>query len=100
MVKRNVIWTKTSQAQRRAILKYWVLRNGSTKYSEKLIGLIAKRVSILQKYPESFPQTNYPDTRVSAMGHFSIFFKHTDREIIITAFWDNRRDQDKLMPHL
>ena len=82
MVKRDVIWTRTSQAQRRAVLKYWTIRNGSTKYSEKLIELITKRIAILQKYPESFPQTNYPNTRVSAMGQLA-YFLNTPQENLL-----------------
>jgi len=31
------------------------------------------------------------------MGHFSLFYKITDTEIIITAFWDNRQDPAKLL---
>lgn len=96
MVKGDVVWTRTAREQRRAVLKYWTIRNNSTKYSEKLIELLSKRIEIIQKYPESFPMTNYPNTRFSAMGHFSIFFKHIDQQLIITAFWDNRQEPGKL----
>jgi hypothetical protein len=40
--------------------------------------------------------TDYPDTRESAMGHFSIYYKMTKDQLIITAFWDNRQDPKKL----
>lgn len=72
MVKGTVTWTETAVKQRREILKYWVLRNKSTKYSERLIKLIAVRVKIIQSNPKSFKLTSFPETRVSAMGHFSI----------------------------
>lgn len=35
MAKRIVKWTETAIKQRRAVLKYWTLRNKSTLYAEK-----------------------------------------------------------------
>jgi len=53
-------------------LHYWTVRNGSTSYAEKLIGQIARRIAVIQKNPEAFKTTVYPETRIAAMGHFSI----------------------------
>lgn len=97
MAQRTIIWTETAKMQRRDILSYWKNRNRSNAYPEKLIKLIAIRTKILLKQPESYPLTVYPDTRVSAMGHFSIFYRLTENELIVTAFWDNRQDPKKLL---
>lgn len=97
MVERTIVWTETAAKQRREILRYWTERNKSTAYAEKLIKLIGIRIKIILKQPESFPQTIYPETRVSAMGHFSILYKQTDNQLIVTAFWDNRQDPKKLI---
>lgn len=97
MVKRNVVWTETAAKQRREILKYWTIKNGSIKYAEKLIKLTSKRIYLILKHPELFKVTEFPNTRESAMGHFSIYYKLTDEQIIITAFWDNRQDPKKLL---
>jgi len=97
MAKRIVVWTETAAKQRRQILKYWTKKNGSTRYAEKLIKLTAKRIEIILKHPESFKSTDYPDTRESAMGHFSIYYKMTTEQLIITAFWDNRQDPKKIL---
>ena len=97
MVKRTVVWTETAARQRREILKYWTIHNGSTSFAEKLIKLIADRIKIIQKNPESFKSADYPGTRESAMGHFSIFYKVTQEQLIITAFWDNRQEPKKLL---
>jgi plasmid stabilization system protein ParE len=100
MVKRSVVWTETAARQRREVLKYWTKRNGSTVFAEKLIELIRDRIKIILKHPESFKSVNYPNTRESAMGHFSIFYKVTADHLIITAFWDNRQDPRKLLKQL
>ncbi|MBK8928012.1 MAG: type II toxin-antitoxin system RelE/ParE family toxin [Crocinitomicaceae bacterium] len=97
MVKRTVVWTNTAVIQRREILKYWIERNGTTLYAEKLIKLIAEQISVIHKNPYSFKSVNYPDTHVSVLGHFSVFYKITKTNIIITAFWDNRQNPKKLL---
>ncbi len=44
--------------------------------------------------------SEYPDTRVASMGHFSIYYQIDGSSIIITAFWDNRDDPKKLLKEL
>lgn len=97
MAKRNVVWTKTAAKQRREIFRYWTVRNGSTKYAEKLIKLIAVRIGVILEHPESYIRNIYRDTHFSAMGNYSILYKLTENQIIILAFWDNRQDPDKLL---
>jgi plasmid stabilization system protein ParE len=97
MAKRTVVWTETSAKQRREILKYWTKRNGSTVYPEKLIKIIAKQIKSIQNHPELFKLSEYSETRESALGHFSIYYKLTPEHLIITAFWDNRQDPKSLL---
>ena len=97
MVKRTVVWTETAARQRREILKYWTKRNGSTVYPEKLIKLISRQIKIIVRHPEQFKLSEYPETRESAVGHFSIYYKITSNKLIITGFWDNRQDPKRLL---
>ncbi len=97
MAKREVVWTQTAANQRRTVLEYWTERNGSTAYAEKLLKITRKHIEIISKSPEAFKATNYADVRASAMGHFSLFYKYTERQIIIMAFWDNRQSPKKLL---
>jgi plasmid stabilization system protein ParE len=97
VAKRKIVWTETAVRQRREIFRYWTARNGSSAYAEKLVKLIAVRVKVIRKFPEAFVATRYPKTRISAMGHFSLLYKFTEHEIIITSFWDNRQDPEKLL---
>ena len=82
------------------ILKYWIERNGTTLYAEKLIKLIAEQISVIHKNSYTFKSVNFPETCVPALGHFSIFYKITKTNIIITAFWDNRQNPKKLLSAL
>ncbi len=97
MASRNVVWTNTTANQRRAILKYWTKRNGSTTYAKKIIDLSEKHTNSISKYPLSFVKSGFKDTRIAAMGHFSIFYKVTENEILVTAFWDNRQSPKRLL---
>ncbi|MBK9509301.1 MAG: type II toxin-antitoxin system RelE/ParE family toxin [Cytophagaceae bacterium] len=97
MAKKSVVWTNTAVKQRREILEYWVKRNGNTKYSEKLISIIKERIKIIVFNPFSGKKTNHIETRVSALNNYSIFYKITGENIVITAFWDNRQNPDKLL---
>lgn len=100
MAKQKVVWTETAVRQRRAILKYWTERNQSTIYAEKLIELVKAHLNIILKSPESFKATEFKDTRESAMGHFSLYYKISDDKIIVVAFWDNRQNPKKLLKSL
>lgn len=97
MAERIVVWTKTAIKQRRNILAYRTRRNGSTLYAEKLILITSNKIKFILKNPEAGQLTSFPDTRVAAIGHFNIYYKITDTNIIITAFLDNRQDPKKLL---
>jgi plasmid stabilization system protein ParE len=96
MVVKTVIWTDTAVRERRKILNYWTKRNKSSAYSEKLIYEILARVEFLLKNPESFVSTNYKDIRTSTLGNYNIYYKTTEKELIVVAFWDNRQNPKKL----
>ena len=100
MAQRNVVWTHTARDQRRSILKYWTLKNGSSVYAEKLIGLITERTKVISLHPEAFKLSDFNDVRVSSLGHFSIYYKYNHNAIIIMAFWDNRQDPKDLLDHI
>lgn len=92
----KIIWTNTAVIQRRKILTYWTKRNKSTTYSKKLISEIAQRVQFLVNNPEIYIKTEFPDIRTSTLGHYNIFYKITTDELIVIAFWDNRRNPKTL----
>jgi len=97
MAQRKIIWTETAARQRRSILEYWLQRNQSPTYSLKLLRLSNEKANLIAENPLIYKATEFPNTHVVAMGHFSLFYKITDDVIIITAFWDNRQDPKKLL---
>lgn len=97
MAKHDVIWTKTADLQFVGILDYWAKRNHSTTYSKKLIRIVSERTRQIAQNPFSYKSTDFKDTRVVSLGNFSVYYKVSDEQVIITAFWDNRQDPHKLL---
>ena len=97
MAKRIVRWTRTADIQYVGILEYWFKRNKSSTYSKKLIKIVAERTQQIAEKPFIYKSVGFTDTRVASLGNFSIFYKVSEQEIIITAFWDNRQDPKKLL---
>lgn len=98
MAKQHLVfWSHTAISQRNAILKYWIEKNGSADYAKKLVKLIRKRILVISKNPHAFKQTDFKSHRVSALGHFSIVYKVIGKKVVITAFWDNRQDPNRLL---
>jgi plasmid stabilization system protein ParE len=97
MAQRHVVWTRTADIQFAGILQYWVDRNKSAEYSKKLITQVSERTQQIAAAPFSYKSADFPNTRVASLGNFSIFYKVTDQQIIITAFWDNRQDPKSLL---
>ena len=86
MAERTVRWTRTADIQFAGILEYWVKRNTSNKYSKKLIKIVAERTEQIAETPFIYKSVDFKYTRVASLKNFSIFYKVTDEEIIITAF--------------
>jgi plasmid stabilization system protein ParE len=97
MAQRKIIWTETAAKQRRLILEYWLQRNQSNAYPLRLLHLSDEKAKLIAENPLVYKKAEFPETHVAAMGHFSMFYKIKDNEIIITAFWDNRQDPKKLI---
>ena len=97
MAKRTVKWTRIAEIQYVGILEYWFIKNKSNIYSKRLIKIVSERTKQIAEKPFIYKSADFKDTRITSLGNFSILYKVTDKEIIITAFWDNRQDPVKLL---
>lgn len=97
MAKLNVIWTRTADLQFVGIIEYWVIRNKSKAYSIHLIELVTKRTNQIAENPFAYKSTNFKDIRVASLGNYSIYYKISETDLIISAFWDNRQNPEKLL---
>jgi len=97
MAQRTVVWTDTAKLQRRKIFEYWNGRNGSTRYSKKLLKFIQARVQQLIEHPLSGKETEIDGVRITSLGHFSIVYRTTETQLVVIGFWDTRQDPEKLL---
>ena len=58
---------------------------------------VSERTKQIAENPFIFKETDFKDIRVASLENFSIYYKCNEREIIITAFWDNRQNSKKLL---
>ena len=75
-------------------LKYWLEKNKSITYPSKLNKLINSSLD-LSLYPYLGKRTDVGSTvRVKSIKHFDLFYKNSDKGIIVLSIWDTRRNPD------
>lgn len=99
-VVRKLKWTSTAIKQRNFVFEYWNFRNKSDLYSKKLNLKIKERTTLLKSFPEIGITTNFPKTRVLYLSFYSILYQYSENHIIISGFWDNRQEPNKLLEFL
>lgn len=97
MAKQTVVWTRTADIHFAGVLQYWVEKNKSKSYSRSLIKLVSRCSELIAENPFLYTSSDFKNSRVSSLGHFSILYRTIDRRIIFTAFCDNRQDPNKLL---
>lgn len=93
----TITWTLLAKSQLQYIIEFWVKRNGTTTYSERLLDKVAMKTKQLSKFPTSTPTTTIPEIRKASLGNYSIYYKVVQGSIIIVAFWDNRQKPSTLI---
>lgn len=62
--------------------------------------IINERTDLLKIFLDMGKWTDFKATRIVSMGHYSILYQIKIPKIIITAFWGNRDDPEKLLKFL
>lgn len=63
MAKKEIKWTLKAIHDKLDILDYWIERNKSKTYSEKLDKLFDKSIESISIHPEQGKKTNYKDPK-------------------------------------
>ena len=93
----QITWTQKAEKQLIQTLIYWNNRNKSNSYSKKLLKEVKKREIYLAENPNSGMAIGYELVlKISVLRVFSLVYKLKEEQIIILAFWDNRRNPDHL----
>jgi hypothetical protein len=97
MKHHQILWTATAVRQRNMVFDYWNNRNKSNIYSKKLLRQSNERINLLKSNPYLGKKTDFLTTRILSLGHYSILYRVINSKIVITGFWDNRQDPEKLL---
>ena len=95
MVKKEIIWSNLAKLQFKAILEYYVERNGNENYSLKLVDEVEDVLNTLSKSELIGRLTSNKYTRVIPMKVYLIFYEINGNKIEIVSFWDNRQDIER-----
>jgi plasmid stabilization system protein ParE len=73
MAKRKIVWSDRAQKRLYGILEFYIERNKSKSYSNKLYKLLYKEVKLLLKYPDLGLKTSEESVRGLIIDTFIIY---------------------------
>ena len=91
---KEVRWTTRSILDRTNIYKYWLERNQSDAYPDKLEQLFEKSAELISNFPNIGIQTDYKNVYSKVIKDYKIFYRIEPNEIQILRVWDTRQYPD------
>ena len=95
MVKKQIVWTKTSIIEVENILQFYIKRNKNNIFSTRLLNEIAKRIDLISVFPKIGIKTDLPWIRILPFKNFGIIYKESNETIFIESIWDFRQNPIK-----
>jgi len=100
MGKKAIVWTSYANFQMFMILDYYTKRNKSPDYSLKLYAALERIIEKLD-FSITLPQkTNMEDVFYFTHNHISIVFSFDEKNIVVLASIDDRRNPKALQKFL
>lgn len=96
MAKKEVIWSLRAQQDRFEILEYWINRNKSKVFSEKLLKLFIQSCELISNHPRIGKPTNFKNIRFKIIFDYLLFYEESESRIEVLFVWDSRQDPEKL----
>ncbi len=93
---KKIVWTQTAIQDRLRIYQYWIEKNKSNLFSEKLERLFNESAILLSEFPEIGTQTDFQNVRVKVIRDYKLFYQFTPDSIQIIRVWDSRQNPDNL----
>jgi len=92
---KKVRWTTRAIIDRSKIYRYWLKRNQSNIYSEKLEDLFEKLAETISNFPHIGTQTSYREVYTKIISNYKIFYRINADEIQILRVCDTRQNPAK-----
>lgn len=88
MAYKKVIWSLRASNELKGVLDFYNQRNGSTRFSLKILNEIEALLKTLSKNEFVGRLTSNKTTRVIPMKVYLIFYELDQNQIEIVSFWD------------
>lgn len=93
----RIIWSHQAESDYLDTLAYWATHNRSNKYSLKLIKEVEKKEKLIAGNPSIGSLSEIEGIRYVLVNRkFSMYYRVHGDTVQVLAFWDNRRDPEKL----
>lgn len=96
MAKKKIVWSVRAQQDRLEILEYWINRNKSNAYSEKLFKLFKESAALISEHPEIGKPTDIAGIRTKIVRDYLMLYQEQATQIDILLVWDSRKDPEEL----
>jgi plasmid stabilization system protein ParE len=98
MAKYKIEWSIEARLDLIDILEYYLERNKSAVYSNKLNSKIKRSLKLIAQNPLIGIKSEIESVRALITGDYQIIFETTDNLIVVLMIWDCRRDPgDKII---
>ncbi len=92
---KEIRWSLRANQDRLEILEYWINRNKSNTFSQKLDHLIRASINIVALMPEHGKPTNIPSVRIKIVREYLIYYRIKPKHVEIITIWGSRRNPKK-----
>ena len=75
MAKRKIVWSDRAQKRLYGILEFYIQRNKSNTYSQKLHKLLIREIKILLKHPDIGLKTTEETVRGLIIDNFIVYYQ-------------------------
>lgn len=96
MDEKEIRWSLRAIHDKIDILDYWINKNKSKTYSQKLNKLFDRVLNSTAKNPEAGKKTDYKDIRIRIVTHYLIYYRIQEKYIEVVRIWDSRRNPENL----
>ncbi|WP_163410610.1 type II toxin-antitoxin system RelE/ParE family toxin [Flavobacterium ajazii] len=95
MAKKEIVWSNLAKLELSNVLEFYVLRNGNSDYSSKILEEVEDLLETLSNNELIGRLTSNKTTRVIPMKTYLLFYEINNDRIEIISFWDNRQSKEK-----
>jgi len=98
MAKYKIEWSIEARLDLIDILEYYIERNKSVVYSNKLNSKIKRSLKLIAQNPLISFKSEIESVRALITGNYQIIYEIFDNLIVVIMIWDCRRDpEDKII---